>query len=245
VRALGLSLHLVVGLLLTLAPVVDAADVRTITHGREVELVDHLVPGKYVIFDFYADWCGPCRALEPRLLDLAGRHEDRLAVRKIDIINWDSAVARQYGLSSIPHLRLYGPDGAQLAAGDAGTVLAQLGQRIGSGGFPASAPPAGGSPLVPLLAVGAIFSVAVALVVRRRNRPAAEVRPISERLEQVDTAAAPGDPAIWFAMLQGSLEGPMTRAQLAELVKRGVLRRSTEVRRRGDADWTAVADVLD
>jgi thiol-disulfide isomerase/thioredoxin len=231
--------------LLALPVTASATDVATITHGREVELADHLVPGKYVLFDFYADWCGPCRALEPQLLELAGRHPDRLAIRKVDIINWDSAVARQYRLSSIPHLKLYGPDGSPLAAGDAGSVLAQLRRRLGAGGFPATSPSGDGSPLIPLIAVGSIFAIAVALVVRRRPRTPADGRPISGQLPQVDTAAAPGDPAIWFAMLQGSLEGPMTRTQLAELVRRGVLRRSTEVRRRGDAEWTAVADVLD
>jgi thiol-disulfide isomerase/thioredoxin len=234
-----------VGLLLASIPGL-AADVSTITHGREVDLEDHLVPGKFVLFDFYADWCGPCRSLEPKLLDLAGRHDDRLALRKVDIINWDSAVARQYRLSSIPYLVLYGPDGNRLAAGDAGSVLHRLQSSLGDGGtFVPSA--SGGSSIIPLVAVSTIFVIAAALVIRRR-RPTTPPSPVGSGiadLRPVDTASEPGDPAIWFAMLQGSLEGPFTRAQLGELARRGTVDHSATIRRRGDATWRALDEVLD
>lgn len=223
---------------------VGAADVETISRGSEVVLEDHLVPGKYVLFDFYADWCGPCRALEPHLNALAGRHDDRLALRKIDVVNWDSAVARQHRLSSIPHLVLYGPDGVRLAAGDAGSVLRRLEADLGDLGGPSGRP----SALVPVLVAAAIFAVALGLVRRRRRGtapPAAASAGTAATLPPVDTAADPGDPAIWFALLQGSLEGPFTRAQLAELVRRGTLDRNAEVRRRGDAGWRAVHELLD
>jgi len=224
----------------------DAADVETITHGRAVELTDHLVSGKYVLFDFYADWCGPCRALEPHLLDLAGRHADRLAIRKVDVINWDSEVARQYGMSSIPYLVLYGPDGQRLAAGDAGSVLNRLSGALGGGGASKPAGGGGSSRMIPLLAVAAIFAVAVGLVIRRRSPTAGSPGAVERRPPTpVDTAADPGDPAIWFAVLQGSMEGPFTRRQLAEMVHRRDIDRSARVRRRGDADWSDLVDVLD
>ena len=235
-----------VGLALAAAEMVHASDVQTITHGREVSLENHLVSGKYVLFDFYADWCGPCRALEPRILDLAGRHSDQLAVRKIDIINWDSPVAKQYGMSSIPHLVLYGPDGSRLAAGDAYSVLGRLESRLGGGGGFSPSEESGTS-WIPLLAIAAILAVAVGLVARKRQ-PSQTGPDSSSRgpaLAPVDTAADPGDPAIWFALVQGSLEGPFTRHQLGELLGRGVLDRSSTVRRRGDASWTAITDALD
>ncbi|MEE4273417.1 MAG: thioredoxin domain-containing protein [Thermoanaerobaculales bacterium] len=222
-----------------------AADVETITHGRAVELTDHLVPGKYVLFDFYADWCGPCRALEPHLLDLAGRHADRLAIRKVDVINWDSEVARQYRMSSIPYLVLYGPDGQKLAAGDAGSILQRLSTALG-GGDASFADAGGGSRLIPLVAVAAIFVVAVGALVRRRSSTAETAGAFERRPPTaVDTAADPGDPAIWFAVLQGSMEGPFTRRQLQEMVRRRDLGRDARVRRRGDADWTDLVDALD
>jgi thioredoxin 1 len=226
--------------------VVNAADVQTITHGREVDFEDHLVPGKYVLFDFYADWCGPCYALEPRLLDLAGRHSDRLALRKIDIINWDSAVARQYGLSSIPYLALYGPDGQRIAAGDAGSVVNRLISVLGEGDG-LSAPDDRRGSMVPLLAIAAVFAVAVGLVARKRLPPKSTTPAAGNSLSlfPVDTTAKPGDPAIWFALLQGSLEGPFTCDQLGEFVRRGALNGDSEVRRRGDASWSTLGDVLD
>lgn len=220
-----------------------AGDVETITHGREVDLEAHLVPGKHVLFDFYADWCGPCRALEPHLLELADRHADRLAVRKVDIINWDSAVSRQYRVSSVPYLVLYGPDGEQLAAGDAGAVLQRLMTILDDGGrSPDSA--AVGPSIVPLLVIAAIFASTIAVFVRRRTAPVgpttAAVRPAP-----VDTAADPTDPAIWFTLLQGSMEGPFTKGQLTQMRRRGDLKASSQVRRRGDASWSVLSDVAD
>jgi thiol-disulfide isomerase/thioredoxin len=220
-----------------------AADVATITHGRAVDLEAHLTPGKYVLFDFYADWCGPCRALEPHLLELADRHADRLSLRKVDIVDFDSAVARQHRIGSVPHLVLYGPDGARIASGDAGSVLRRLTDALGDPtGF---APPSSGSgSVVPLLAVAVVLTAAIAWVARRR-RAAVATPPAAIRPTPVDTAQRPGDPAIWFALLQGSLDGPFTRAQLADLARRGVLGPGAEVRRRGDADWSTLGDVLD
>lgn len=234
--------------LLILVPVVSAGatDIQTITHGREVDIEEHLVPGKYVLFDFYADWCGPCRALEPRIRDLAGRHADQLAVRKVDIINWDSPVSRQYRMSSIPYMILYGPDGARITAGDAGSVMQRLGSALGSSSGRSAPEDRGFSP-VPVLATATILAVAVALVVgKRRRAPVKSMRPDSSpNLPMVDTAADPGDPAIWFAVLGGAIDGPFTRRQLGELVQRRLLDRTSTVRRRGDASWTDVSDVLD
>ena len=230
-------------MVLAAASAAGAADVQTITHGREVDLEAHLVPGKHVLFDFYADWCGPCRALEPHLLELADRHPDQLAIRKVDIINWDSAVSRQYRVSSVPYLVLFGPDGSHLAAGDADSVLRSLTAALGGGGG-FSPPTSGGGSIIPLLAIAAVFAISIRLVARRRKAPNRAATPPS-RPDPVDTAANPNDPAIWFALLQGNMEGPFTRDQLGELLRRGDLNRGSEIRRRGDANWSTLDDVLD
>lgn len=94
-----------------------AADVRVISKGEPVNLRDYLVPGKYTLFDYYADWCPPCRELSPQLVELARRHPD-LAVRKIDIVDWSHPVAAQQGVQGLPFLRLFGPDGAMIREGD-------------------------------------------------------------------------------------------------------------------------------
>lgn len=95
-----------------------------VSHGEEVSLADLAVPGKTTVFDFTSEYCPPCRAIAPKLDKL---HADRadIAVVKVDInrpgikgIDWKSPVARQYALRSIPHFKVFGPDGTMVAEGD-------------------------------------------------------------------------------------------------------------------------------
>jgi thiol-disulfide isomerase/thioredoxin len=95
-----------------------------ISHGEEVKLADYLVPGKTTVFDFYSEYCPPCRAISPRLEKLHEARSD-IAVVKVDInrpdvkgIDWQSPVAKEFGLESIPHFKVYGPDGKLKAEGD-------------------------------------------------------------------------------------------------------------------------------
>lgn len=95
-----------------------------IAHGSEVAITDHLVDGKITIFDFTSEYCPPCRRVSPMLDALHARRDD-VAVVKVDInrpetrgIDWDSPVARQYKLRSVPHFKVYGADGKLMAEGD-------------------------------------------------------------------------------------------------------------------------------
>jgi len=94
-------------------------DIRTITRGDAVDLEEHLVTGKVTIFDYYADWCGPCLLLARDLEQLMVAQSD-VAVRKIDIVTWQSEAARQatreFKLKGIPYVRVYGPRGQFLGA---------------------------------------------------------------------------------------------------------------------------------
>ncbi|MEE9219019.1 MAG: thioredoxin family protein [Acidobacteriota bacterium] len=92
-------------------------DVVIITRGETVDLEQHLVPDKYTLVDFYADWCSNCRRLSPIVEDFA-RRLPRLAVRKVNIISWDSPVAKQFSITALPHLLLYDPRGQLVAEGD-------------------------------------------------------------------------------------------------------------------------------
>jgi thioredoxin 1 len=100
-----------------------------IAYGQKVNLEDYLVPGKTVIFDFTSQFCPPCRAIAPHLHKL---HADRadIVVVEVDInrpgvqgIDWDSPVARQYGMQSIPHFKVFGPDGQLQAEGKEARAL--------------------------------------------------------------------------------------------------------------------------
>ena len=112
-------------------PDTGSPDVQTISHGQEVDIADYAVKGKTTIFDFYSDACPPCRVLGPEVEALAERRED-IALVIVDInrpgtmaIDWGSPVARQYSLQSIPHLRVFGPDGKELARGDEAWPMVQ------------------------------------------------------------------------------------------------------------------------
>ncbi len=105
------------------APVIDV-----ITHGDEVTLADHLEKDMYVIFDFYADWCGPCKRLDPKLKAIVKKYPGHIGLKKIDIIQWQSPVAMQFRINSIPYLKLYDPDGKELLDGGGDGILSYLEQ---------------------------------------------------------------------------------------------------------------------
>ncbi|HEU5079164.1 MAG TPA: thioredoxin family protein [Opitutaceae bacterium] len=92
-----------------------------VSHGAEVTISELAVPGKYTVFDFYSDYCPPCRALKPELERIHAQRDD-VALVVVDInrpnvrgIDWKSPVAKQYNLHSIPHLVIYDPSGKVLA----------------------------------------------------------------------------------------------------------------------------------
>ena len=53
------------------------------------------------LVDFYADWCGPCRALSPTINQIADDYKDRAKVLKINVDKFPS-LARKYNAGSIP-----------------------------------------------------------------------------------------------------------------------------------------------
>jgi thioredoxin 1 len=99
--------------------------IRVISNkGANVELSSLLAEGKVTIVDFYADWCGPCRAVAPHLEKLA-KDDPSISLLKIDIVNWETPVVKQFGIKSVPNIRVYGRNKQQVgtATSDLGTVV--------------------------------------------------------------------------------------------------------------------------
>ena len=84
---------------------------------------------KAVIVDFWAEWCGPCRAVAPVLDRIAEERADELIVVKVNI-DEEPGLAQRYGVQSIPTMILFRngePDKATVGAQPKGALEKSLG----------------------------------------------------------------------------------------------------------------------
>ena len=104
--------------------------------GKPSKLSDYVGKGNYVLVDFWASWCGPCRREIPNLRKLYEKYKEK-NLTILGIYVWDSIekmemaieeeqivwpqifdskeiATKTYGIDGIPHLILFGPDGTIL-----------------------------------------------------------------------------------------------------------------------------------
>lgn len=80
------------------------ANAPAITGDRfEEEVLKSEIP---VVVDFWAEWCGPCKALGPTVDAIAEEYQGKAKVFKLDVQS-DAAIASKYGVSSIPTLLIF------------------------------------------------------------------------------------------------------------------------------------------
>ena len=116
--------------------------------GKVTKLSDYVGKGKYVLVDFWASWCGPCRAEIPNLIKVYEQYKgerfevlgvatwdepadtkqaiEQLKITYPQMLNAQKAGSDAYGIDGIPQIILFGPDGKIVKRNLRGAAIEKL-----------------------------------------------------------------------------------------------------------------------
>jgi thiol-disulfide isomerase/thioredoxin len=90
------------------------ADILSIANqGQEIVLANLLRSNAVTVVSFHAEWCGPCKAMNPFIEALA-KSDANLRLVRVDIDKFGSPVCQQFQVEATPDLRVFLPDGTQV-----------------------------------------------------------------------------------------------------------------------------------
>lgn len=87
--------------------VVSDSTVENSASGMTVQQFEALLlTDKYVLIDFYATWCGPCKQMEPDLEEIAKTMADKVVVIRIDV-DQNEIISKHFEIESLPTIQIY------------------------------------------------------------------------------------------------------------------------------------------
>lgn len=122
-------------------------DFKAEYQGKTTKLSDYVGKGKYVLVDFWASWCGPCRMEIPNIIEVYNQYKgdhfevlgvatwdkpedtqkaiEELGIEYPQMLNAQKAGSDAYGIEGIPEIILFAPDGKIVARGLRGEKMKQ------------------------------------------------------------------------------------------------------------------------